>query len=174
MSRNLQLLAEEPVVWADGQIRLRLWTYFGADIPQLELITSARALIFNHDTVLVQRDVGSTHILPGGRREAGETLEQTARREVLEETGWEVGPLSPLGVLHFRHQTPKPVPNAYPYPDFFHVVYTADAVLCRPAARLDDGHEIDSRWMSLEQVRALALPDGQRHLLQAAVSLRFR
>jgi 8-oxo-dGTP pyrophosphatase MutT (NUDIX family) len=35
--------------------------------------------------------------IPAGRIEPGETPEQAARREALEETGWEPGPLRPLG-----------------------------------------------------------------------------
>jgi len=169
---GLTLLTEEPVVWADGQIRLRLRTYLGATAPPAERLTSARALIFQGDAVLVQRDVGSRHILPGGRLAPGETPEQTARREVLEETGWELGTLRPLGVLHYQHLTPRPSGYAYPYPDFYQVVYSAEALLCRPSARLDDGHEIDSCLLPLEQVRALGLPHGQRLLLEAAVRLR--
>ena len=36
------------------------------------------------------------YAFPGGRVEAGESLEEAARRELAEETGVEVGPLAPL------------------------------------------------------------------------------
>ncbi len=39
------------------------------------------------------------NVVPGGRVEAGETIEQTAIRELLEETGLEVRPRRELGVL---------------------------------------------------------------------------
>jgi 8-oxo-dGTP pyrophosphatase MutT (NUDIX family) len=38
-------------------------------------------------------------VVPGGRVESGETIEQTAVRELLEETGLEVQPVRELGVL---------------------------------------------------------------------------
>ncbi len=37
--------------------------------------------------------------LPAGHIDPGESPEQTARRELLEETGYEAGQLTPLGVL---------------------------------------------------------------------------
>jgi 8-oxo-dGTP diphosphatase len=48
------------------------------------------------------------HILPGGLRQPGETLEQTVRRKVLEKTVWAIDPPTLLGVKHFRHLTPQP------------------------------------------------------------------
>jgi len=38
--------------------------------------------------------------IPAGRIDAGETPAEAARREVLEETGWEPGPLTPLCTYH--------------------------------------------------------------------------
>jgi ADP-ribose pyrophosphatase YjhB (NUDIX family) len=43
---------------------------------------------------------------PGGRREAGENLETTARRELLEETGLEVGRMVRLGAFHPQKTSP--------------------------------------------------------------------
>src|SRR5215472_17118768 len=54
-------------------------------------------VVIRDDSVLLVRRGKSPNIgawtLPGGAQELGETTEQAARRELLEETGLEVGPL---------------------------------------------------------------------------------
>jgi ADP-ribose pyrophosphatase YjhB (NUDIX family) len=76
------------------------------------ILVSAGALVFDADgRVLLQRrsddGVWST---PGGAMEPGERLEDTARREVREETGLELGPLRLLCVhsgAEFFHVYPN-------------------------------------------------------------------
>ena len=165
-------LSEESASWLDGQIQLRIRGYLTGWMPPLDAITSARCLVFRNDAVLVQRDQHSTHILPGGRREPGESPLETVRREVLEETGWRLADPVLLGFGHFRHLTPKPPGYAYPYPDFVQVVYVADAVDFVPGARLDDGYEVESVFRSIPDVQRLPLPPNQRLFLEAALQLR--
>jgi 8-oxo-dGTP pyrophosphatase MutT (NUDIX family) len=121
--------------------------------------------------VVVRQDDGLHHIEPGGGLEPGETLEAAARREVLEETGWSVGALKPLGVHHF-HPLGEPKANfRYRWGDFLQPLFVAEAVSYSRAARDMTQIELGSRLTPIR--RALAeLPDHQATLLRAAIARR--
>jgi 8-oxo-dGTP pyrophosphatase MutT (NUDIX family) len=69
------------------------------------IMVGAGVLLLREDKVLLQRrkDNGLWG-LPGGSLEPGESLEETARREVLEETGLVVAGLKLFGVYSGRDQ----------------------------------------------------------------------
>ncbi|HUS14673.1 MAG TPA: NUDIX hydrolase [Chloroflexia bacterium] len=164
-------VAEEDVSWDTGRLRLHVRCYLGADLPPPAYITSVRAIVLRAADVLVMRNPDATHILPGGRREEGETLEATLHREVLEETGWAMSIRARLGVLHFHHLTPRPPEHSYPYPDFLQVVYGAVATQHRPAARLANDYEQAATFRPIAEIDALATSIGpsQICLLAAAI-----
>ena len=151
--------------------RFQVNTYLHSAPPPDEFITSVRAVVLHGDTVLVVQDPDGRHILPGGRREAGESYAETATREVLEETGWQVniGPL--LGVKHFDYLTPKPPHINAPYPVFAQLVYVAQAVSDHPAAREQGGYELGAEFVPLTQSEPVPLLESERLFLQAALGL---
>jgi 8-oxo-dGTP pyrophosphatase MutT (NUDIX family) len=167
---NRSSIASETVVWG-ARMRLRAVAYLTADTPPLRYVTSVRAVVRRDGLVLVQQDRDNRHILPGGRREDNELPEATLRREVAEETGWSLGPLTPLGVIDFHHLDPKPPGYAYSHPDFCWLVYTAEATNFSLETRLDDGYEIGSAFLPADAARALALPPCQRALLDAVLKM---
>jgi hypothetical protein len=65
-------LGEELAVWNNGQIHLRVVGYLTHELPPLNYVTSARAIVFRDDRILAFRDGHGAHILPGGRREPKE------------------------------------------------------------------------------------------------------
>jgi 8-oxo-dGTP pyrophosphatase MutT (NUDIX family) len=87
---------------------------------------------------------------PAGHWERGETLIDAARREALEETGWDVEPTQLLGLYHYD-------PPDLDY-GFLRVAFVADARSERAGHVLDAGIE-RALWMSRDELAACV----QRH-----------
>ena len=64
------------------------------------------AVLHAGTVLLVRRGDNALWDVPGGGADAGESPEDTARRELHEETGLSVGALRSLGVLPHRHTYP--------------------------------------------------------------------
>lgn len=151
---HLTPAARQRVIWP-GDIPLQVSAYPTPTALPDELITSVRCIVRVDNRVVVCHAPDEQHIWPGGRREPGETYQQTAQREVHEETGWliDASDLEPLGFLHFRLIQPQPADHPYPHPDFLQLVYTS------PAYGHADQHAIS--WSDLagwEQSHQLLTP----------------
>ena len=156
--------------WVRSAITLEISAAIGDEPPPLAYVTSVRCVVVRQGQVLVVQDPESYHILPGGRREPGETLEQTLRREVLEETGWTLGEPRPLGFIHFHHLTPRPPAYPYPYPDFFQIVYLADAIDYVSSAVQLGEYELGSDFYPPAAAATLGLSEGERLFLTTALA----
>lgn len=163
--------AERQIEWP-GPLRLRLRGYTAdLDFPEI-MISSVRAVVFRGRRVVVVRDPHNHHITPGGRREPGETLEQTCRRELAEECGWQVGPLRPLAFWHFQHLNEVPPPDfPFEWCDFVNLIYLADG-LAYDRRTIDRSQwELGASLMSPRAARGL-LPVEQKPLLDIALAAR--
>ena len=80
----------QTIEFGDGAHRLTLRGYLTTDTPPDQLVLAGRALVLRESEVLVVQNPDGEHVLPGGRREAGESPEDSARREVLEESRLEL------------------------------------------------------------------------------------
>ena len=89
--------------------------------------------------------------IPKGVREEGETLEETARRETLEETGVVAGPLEPLGFIDYVKSRKRVHAFAGPAP--------ADAAPRCASWEIDCAEFVD-----LERASALIHPDQRAFL----------
>lgn len=154
---------EEVAVWGGGQFPLRVVSYFCETLPPLAFVTSVRGIVLRSDEVLVLRNTDELHIMPGGRREANESIAETLKREVLEETGWLTEGYQMLGCLHFHHLTAKPADFPYLHPDFVHLVYRAQAVQHLSERQLPDEYELEAWFVSVSQ--AMQLPFQARSQL---------
>jgi ADP-ribose pyrophosphatase YjhB (NUDIX family) len=164
--------AVERVTWPARVVDVA--AYLTPVAPPSDVVTSVRCIVQVEDRVVVCETPNDVHVVPGGRREPGETFEATARREVHEETGWliEVSDLRLLGFLHFRHTQALPDDHPTPHPDFLQVVYTARARAHddqRPADWADvEGWELGHRLLSASELDQIELPAVQRAFLRAA------
>jgi 8-oxo-dGTP diphosphatase len=161
--------AEEYGEWANGSIRIRILSFLGCTLPPRSLISSVRALVFRGSRILVMRNEDSTHIVPGGRVELGETIEAALRREILEEAGLNIMNLNLLGFMHLHHETPKPEGDPHPYPDFFWPVFKAEATGDEPPSVTADDYEVEAVFRPIDEVRRLELTPGEHCYLEAAL-----
>lgn len=87
---------------------------------------------------------------PAGHWEANETLIEAAKRETLEETGWEVEPTALLGIYEFK-------PPELDY-TFLRIAFIAKAMRHHAGRKLDHGI-IGPVWLTREEL----LRESARH-----------
>jgi 8-oxo-dGTP pyrophosphatase MutT (NUDIX family) len=99
--------------------------------------------------LLVEEDIEGARVLnqPAGHWEAGETLIAAARREALEETGWDVEPSAVLGIYEFK-------PPELDY-TFLRVAFVAQALRHHSERALDHGIAA-ALWLTRDELLARA------------------
>lgn len=155
---NSTPLHSENVIWGKEQTPLKVTTFLTTDLPPLDFVTSVRAIVFSQagDDVFVCTNAdGETHIVPGGRREAGESLIDTLEREILEEIGWHVTDIKLLAVWRCEHLAPKQPSYRYPYPIFVQIIYTARAHHEEASLRQPDDYELDGKFLAINELEIL-------------------
>lgn len=148
--------------WHGVPLPMRVSAHLTTPALPEELITSVRCLVGVGDAIVVCETPLDVHVMPGGRREPGESLERTAVREVREETGWSVpeDALVPLGFLHFEHRVTPPADYPFPSPHFLQLIYSARLPAGTPAP-VDwsdtEGWERHSRLVARADLAAVPL-----------------
>lgn len=162
--------ATERVVWAQSGGEFDFHAYVTPDPPPLELIVSARAILFRRGLVLAfDSGTGTTHVIPGGRREPGESLEDTLAREIREEIGCEIAPRPrQLGLIQLHDRLPRREGSPYPYPDSLWIVYAATA-LPGSGPQSEDVWVRDPRFVEVSSLPSLNVSPVELAFVDAAL-----
>ena len=121
------------------------------------------AVVFKDDCVLLVRrgqpPAEDLWAIPGGSVEIGETLQEAAEREILEETGIQIRASKPICAFDVIDR------DAAGKVRFHYVIVdlAADYVLGEPSAG-DDA--VEARWVSAKEINALAVSTATLKLLK--------
>jgi len=94
-------------------------------LPPIPAITSALALAFDGERILMTNLRQRGWDIPGGHIEPGETPEAAMRREVMEEAGAQLTDVQLLGYQRIRLLGQVPDGYRYPHPDSYQILYLA-------------------------------------------------
>jgi len=116
--------------------------------PILMVGSTVLVLDTQNRLLMMKRSDGGNWGVPGGAMELGETTEETARRELLEETGLEVDELSLFGVfsgkeLYYRYPSDEEVYNVS-------IVYLTRVI--HGTIKLFDGEHSDFQYFELTKL----------------------
>ncbi len=131
---------------------------------------SAGGVVYRHrdgrvEVVLVAHASTGGWVLPKGRPEPGETIEQTALREVAEETGLEVKIVAEVGADHYSFAVPE---------ERVRIKKVVHHYLMEPHggdfSLHDDEHE-DVGWFEINEAFRVLTFDSQRGIVEKASML---
>lgn len=125
----------------------------GAQVPYLKYVSkndSVMVICIRADKVLLQREYSYPpnevlYQFPGGKVEKGESVEDAARRELIEEAGLESTELQPLGYFYMDNRRSE----AKLY------VYLASEPVTTEKQGGDLEEDISSHWVSVKELQEL-------------------
>jgi ADP-ribose pyrophosphatase len=127
-------------------------------------VVAVGAIVFRDKRVLLVRRGQSPSrglwAIPGGRVEIGETLQEAAEREILEETGITIQAREPVCTFDYIE------PDGSALPRFHYVIIDLIADYVRGETRAGDD-AADVRWVSPAELDDLNVSSKTVHLLKA-------
>lgn len=164
-------LLHAPARWEWGGLDVQ----FSTELPPDDLVTNIHVVCFVGDRIVLCRDDRDVWILPGGTREAGESVESCVIRELVEEAGAELaGPIRQFGAHYATTDRPAPYRPWQPHPHKAWLWCTAEVRLTGAPTNPEDAEQIQEVGLfTLPEALRRARSDGHHlpELLKLAVEL---
>ena len=126
-------------------------------------VVAVGAIVFRDNRVLLVRrgqpPSQDLWAIPGGRVEIGETLQEAAEREILEETGVTIAARDPVYTFDYIERDGSELPR------FHYVIIDLIADYVRGETRAGDD-AADVRWVAAEELDDLKVSSKTVHLLK--------
>lgn len=159
------------VFWLPQPNRVEL--HFNSSVPDLEKVAAVFVYAFNEngELLMVQEHKGTWDI-PGGGREHDESIEETAKREVLEEACTIIRDIQITGYQRLLVEGQKPDNYRRPYPEAYEVFVSATVSEEHPFTPSDE--MTDRRYFTPEQaVQQDGLQFENRHIIYEKAFARY-
>jgi 8-oxo-dGTP pyrophosphatase MutT (NUDIX family) len=137
-------------------------------LPPIHLVTSALALAFDGERILMTNLNARGWDIPGGHLEVGETPEAALQREVLEETGATLSNVRLLGYQRITLHAPCPPNYRYPFPDSYQTLFFATVAELLPFSPTEETRK--RALFTPDEALALRWVQENREMYDAAVA----
>lgn len=158
--------------WTDtwDGVPLEARVFLSDELPPRAFVGSVRAIVLKAQEVLLVHS--SVPILSvGGRCEGEEALEQGLLREVAEETGWRVSPISVIGFIHTWHLDGQRPNWGRPAPDFVDPLFAVEAISFDAMLKKPDEH--DCEFIPVAEVKNFSVDELNQTFLREALRKRL-
>ncbi|NLY08430.1 MAG: NUDIX hydrolase [Tissierellia bacterium] len=127
---------------------------------------SAGGVIFYHNSICILQKYSGDWVLPKGRRERHETLEETALREVFEETGVRANILDYIGQISYEYRLVSSNYRKKKKVNWF--LMEAQSTQCQPLRK--EGF-MKAQFVQMEKAQLILAFDSERHIVQKAIKM---
>ena len=133
----------------------------------MKTITSAGGVVFLGNSVLMLRKINGDWVLPKGKVETGESTEQTALREVREETGVKGRIIEYLGETNYRFK------NCWSRNEVIEkrvLWYVMEAKSTNTVPQREEGF-VEAKFIHVNRVHETVKYDDERNMIERAISM---
>ncbi len=133
----------------------------------MKTITSAGGVVFLGNSVLMLRKINGDWVLPKGKVEVGESTEQTALREVREETGIKGRIIEYLGETNYRFK------NCWSRNELVEksvIWYIMEAKSTNTVPQREEGF-VEAKFIHVNRIGETVKYDDERNMIEKAISM---